>query len=202
MYKTLVKPIGDFVTALFIVVLLLPVFLITTIVLAVVNKGNPFFVQRRPGKNERIFSIYKFRTMSNATDAQGNLLPDAARLTTFGKLVRSSSIDEIPQLINVLIGDMSLVGPRPLLPQYLPLYTPEQRKRHLVKPGITGWAQVNGRNAISWEKKFEMDVYYAERLNFALDLKILLHTFLKVVGRKDINTEGTVTTEPFKGTEK
>ncbi|MAM29957.1 MAG: lipid carrier--UDP-N-acetylgalactosaminyltransferase [Flavobacteriaceae bacterium] len=202
MYKTLVKPIGDFVTALFIFVLLLPVFLITTIVLAVVNKGNPFFVQRRPGKNERIFSIYKFRTMSNATDAQGNLLPDAARLTTFGKLVRSSSIDEIPQLINVLIGDMSLVGPRPLLPQYLPLYTPEQRKRHLVKPGITGWAQVNGRNAISWEKKFEMDVYYVERLNFALDLKILLHTFLKVVGRKDINTEGTVTTEPFKGTEK
>ena len=202
MYKTLVKPIGDFVKALFIFVLLLPVFLITTIVLAVVNKGNPFFVQRRPGKNERIFSIYKFRTMSNATDAQGNLLPDAARLTTFGKLVRSSSIDEIPQLINVLIGDMSLVGPRPLLPQYLPLYTPEQRKRHLVKPGITGWAQVNGRNAISWEKKFEMDVYYAERLNFALDLKILLHTFLKVVGRKDINTEGTVTTEPFKGTEK
>tara|TARA_R100000935_G_C2836835_1_gene168584 strand:- start:2088 stop:2696 length:609 start_codon:yes stop_codon:yes gene_type:complete len=201
-YKTLVKPIGDFVTALFIFVLLLPVFLITTIVLAVVNKGNPFFVQRRPGKNERIFSIYKFRTMSNATDAQGNLLPDAARLTTFGKLVRSSSIDEIPQLINVLIGDMSLVGPRPLLPQYLPLYTPEQRKRHLVKPGITGWAQVNGRNAISWEKKFEMDVYYVERLNFALDLKILLHTFLKVVGRKDINTEGTVTTEPFKGTEK
>jgi lipopolysaccharide/colanic/teichoic acid biosynthesis glycosyltransferase len=140
--------------------------------------------------------------MSNATDAQGNLLPDAARLTTFGKLVRSSSIDEIPQLINVLIGDMSLVGPRPLLPQYLPLYTPEQRKRHLVKPGITGWAQVNGRNAISWEKKFEMDVYYVERLNFVLDLKILLHTFLKVVGRKDINTEGTVTTEPFKGTEK
>ena len=202
MYKTLVKPIGDFVTALFIFVLLLPVFLITTIVLAVVNKGNPFFVQRRPGKNERIFSIYKFRTMSNATDAQGNLLPDAARLTTFGKLVRSSSIDEIPQLINVLIGDMSLVGPRPLLPQYLPLYTPEQRKRHLVKPGITGWAQVNGRNAISWEKKFEMDVYYVERLNFALDLKILLHTFLKVVGRKDINTEGTVTTEPFKETEK
>ncbi|HBR55597.1 MAG TPA: lipid carrier--UDP-N-acetylgalactosaminyltransferase [Flavobacteriaceae bacterium] len=202
MYKTLVKPIGDFVTALFIFVLLLPVFLITTIVLAVVNKGNPFFVQRRPGKNERIFSIYKFRTMSNATDAQGNLLPDAARLTTFGKLVRSSSIDEIPQLINVLIGDMSLVGPRPLLPQYLPLYTPEQRKRHLVKPGITGWAQVNGRNAISWEKKFEMDVYYVERLNFVLDLKILLHTFLKVVGRKDINTEGTVTTEPFKGTEK
>jgi len=201
-YKTLVKPIGDFVTALFIFVLLLPVFLITTIVLAVVNKGNPFFVQRRPGKNERIFSIYKFRTMSNATDAQGNLLPDAARLTTFGKLVRSSSIDEIPQLINVLIGDMSLVGPRPLLPQYLPLYTPEQRKRHLVKPGITGWAQVNGRNAISWEKKFEMDVYYVERLNFVLDLKILLHTFLKVVGRKDINTEGTVTTEPFKGTEK
>ena len=202
MYKTLVKPIGDFVTALFIFVLLLPVFLITTIVLAVVNKGNPFFVQRRPGKNERIFSIYKFRTMSNSTDAQGNLLPDAARLTTFGKLVRSSSIDEIPQLINVLIGDMSLIGPRPLLPQYLPLYTPEQRKRHLVKPGITGWAQVNGRNAISWEKKFEMDVYYVERLNFALDLKILLHTFLKVVGRKDINTEGTVTTEPFKGTEK
>ncbi len=202
MYKTLVKPIGDFVTALFIFVLLSPVFLITTIVLAVVNKGNPFFVQRRPGKNERIFSIYKFRTMSNATDAQGNLLPDAARLTAFGKLVRSSSIDEIPQLINVLIGDMSLVGPRPLLPQYLPLYTPEQRKRHLVKPGITGWAQVNGRNAISWEKKFEMDVYYVERLNFALDLKILLHTFLKVVGRKDINTEGTVTTEPFKGTQK
>lgn len=201
MYKNFIKPFLDIVTAAFAFLLLLPVFIMTMLVLAIVNKGNPFFVQRRPGKGERIFSIYKFRTMSNAKDKEGKLLPDAVRLTPFGKLVRATSIDEIPQLLNVILGQMSIVGPRPLLPQYLPLYTEKQRRRHEVKPGITGWAQVNGRNAISWEKKFEMDVFYVERINFALDMKILVQTFLKVVARKDINTEGTATTEPFKGTQ-
>ena len=180
--------------------LLSPVFLVATIVLFFVNKGTPFFVQRRPGKHARIFSIYKFRTMTNAKDVHGVLLPDAARITRFGSFVRSTSIDEIPQLLNVIVGQMSLVGPRPLLPEYVALYTREQQKRHLVKPGITGWAQINGRNNISWEKKFEMDVYYVEKISFALDLKILFQTFLKVLKRNDITSEGTVTTEPFKGT--
>lgn len=147
-------------------------------------------MQNRPGKDEKLFSIVKFRTMSNAKDAHGNLLPDADRLSGFGKFVRSTSLDELPQLFNVLIGQMSLIGPRPLLPEYLPLYTPEQNKRHAVKPGITGWAQVNGRNTISWEEKFELDVYYVNNISFALDLKILLLTLKKVVKKDGIAAEG------------
>lgn len=169
------------------------------VLLSIANKGNPFFCQQRPGKNERIFRIIKFRTMSNKKDANGNLLPDSERLTTIGKIIRSSSLDEIPQLINVVKGDMSLIGPRPLLPEYLPLYSKEQRKRHLVRPGITGWAQVNGRNSLSWQKKFEMDVWYVKNLNFFLDLKILFLTIKKVLVSEGINAQGQATTERFKG---
>ena len=199
MYKTIVKPIFDFCVAAVLFIVLVPVFVLIMIVLALVLKGNPFFTQQRPGKNARIFSIIKFRTMSNEKDAQGNLLPDHQRLSGFGKLVRSTSLDEIPQLLNVLKGDMSLVGPRPLLPAYLPLYSKEQHKRHLVKPGITGWAQVNGRNAVSWQKKFELDVFYVEKVNFVLDFKILIKTMQKVVSRSDINSDTSVTIQPFKG---
>ncbi len=199
MYKTIVKPFLDFCVAAIVFIVLLPLFVVTMVILAIALKGNPFFTQQRPGKNARIFSIIKFRTMSNEKDAQGTLLPDHQRLSGFGKLVRSTSLDEIPQLLNVLKGDMSLVGPRPLLPSYLPLYSKEQQKRHLVKPGITGWAQVNGRNAVSWQKKFELDVFYVERVNFAFDLKILFKTVLKVLNRSDINSNTAVTVEPFKG---
>lgn len=164
-------------------------------------RGTPFFFQLRPGKNERIFKIVKFRTMNNAKDAKGNLLEDKDRLTAIGRFIRSASLDEIPQLINVIKGDMSLVGPRPLLPQYLPLYNDFQKKRHLVKPGITGWAQVNGRNAISWEEKFELDVYYVENSTFAMDIKILFMTVAKVLGRKDVNKENEATISRFKGSE-
>ena len=153
MYKSVLKPISDFIFSLIAFIVLLPVFLIIIILLAITNRGNPFFFQRRPGKNEEIFFIVKFKTMTNKKDFEGNLLADEKRVTKLGKIIRQSSLDEIPQLINVIKGDMSLVGPRPLLPEYLPLYNKEQRNRHLVKPGITGWAQVNGRNAISWEKK-------------------------------------------------
>lgn len=199
MYKTVVKPTLDCIVALGIFLILSPIFVITTVVLMVVQKGSPFFIQRRPGKNEQIFSIYKFRTMTNAKDQHGNLLPDEQRITGFGKFVRSTSIDEIPQLLNVIKGEMSIVGPRPLLPLYLPLYSNFQKRRHDVKPGITGWAQVNGRNNISWEKKFEMDVYYTEHINFLLDINILVKTIVKVIQRNDITAEGLQTTEAFKG---
>ena len=198
MYKNSVKPVLDFFIATIALVLLLPVFLLTYGLLAIVQKGNPIFSQKRPGKGARIFTIYKFRTMTNETDANGNLLPDADRLTGFGKFVRSTSLDEIPQLLNVLLGDMSIVGPRPLLPSYLPLYSPEQRRRHEVRPGITGWAQVNGRNAVSWKKKFEMDVFYTENISFLLDMEILYKTVLKVIRRNDISSTTSSTMEAFK----
>ena len=201
MYKNSVKPVLDFFIATIALVLLLPVFLLTYGLLAIVQKGNPIFSQKRPGKGARIFTIYKFRTMTNETDANGNLLPDADRLTGFGKFVRSTSLDEIPQLLNVLLGDMSIVGPRPLLPSYLPLYSPEQRRRHEVRPGITGWAQVNGRNAVSWKKKFEMDVFYTENISFLLDMEILYKTVLKVIRRNDISSTTSSTMEAFKGNE-
>ena len=169
------------------------------LVLAVALKGNPFFTQKRPGKNQRIFSIIKFRTMTNEKDANGNLLPDHKRLSGFGKFVRSTSLDEIPQLLNVITGTMSIVGPRPLLRSYLPLYSAAQNKRHLVKPGITGWAQVNGRNAVSWQKKFELDVFYVERISFTFDFKIIIKTVQKVVGRTDINSDTSGTVQPFRG---
>ncbi|GHC58496.1 sugar transferase [Ulvibacter litoralis] len=199
MYKNGLKLVLDSIVALIALVLIAPIFLLVTLFLTFANDGKPFFFQKRPGKNERIFTIIKFKTMNEKKDLAGNLLPDEKRLTAIGKFVRATSLDEIPQLINVLKGDMSFVGPRPLLPEYLPLYNEMQKKRHLVKPGITGWAQVSGRNAISWEKKFELDVWYVQHQSFLLDLKILLKTVKKVLFKEDINTEGQATTTPFKG---
>jgi lipopolysaccharide/colanic/teichoic acid biosynthesis glycosyltransferase len=181
MYKVYFKPLLDCVVSLLGIVVLSPIFLVTLISLFISNNGKVFFVQNRPGKNEKIFKIIKFRTMNNKKDAHGNLLPDAERLTYLGKIVRKTSLDEIPQLINVLKGDMNLIGPRPLLPEYLSLYNERQKKRHTVKPGITGWAQINGRNAVEWNKKFEFDVWYIENLSFILDLQILFLTLKKVV---------------------
>jgi undecaprenyl phosphate N,N'-diacetylbacillosamine 1-phosphate transferase len=177
----------------------LPVFLLIAGLLWVAYKENPFFFQVRPGKNERMFRIIKFKTMTNTRDKEGNLLPDSERLTTAGKLIRRTSLDEIPQLINVLKGDMSLVGPRPLLPAYLDLFNEFEKQRHLVKPGITGWAAVNGRNAISWKKKFEYDVWYVHHISFWLDMKILGKTFLKVLKSEGITMENVATTKPFNG---
>ena len=199
MYGNFVKPILDFVFALLLFLILSPVFVLVTLLLILHHQGNPFFFQLRPGKNERIFKIIKFKTMNNKKDTHGELLPDSERLSGLGAWVRSASLDEIPQLLNVLKGDMSLVGPRPLLPAYLPLYNEFQKKRHLVKPGITGWAQINGRNAISWNQKFELDVFYVQNRTFMLDFKILLKTILKVFRKSDINTQGQATTSPFKG---
>lgn len=181
--------------------ILSPVFIFVLITLTIANGGKPFFVQARPGKGGRIFKIIKFKTMNDKKDASGRLLPDADRLTFMGAFVRKTSLDEIPQLINVLKGDMSLIGPRPLLVQYLSLYSERQAKRHLVRPGITGWAQVNGRNAISWKQKFELDVWYVENLSFSLDLKILLMTIKKVFIREGINQEGHATMQAFQGNE-
>lgn len=199
MYKPITKPLLDPLSAAIALLLLSPFFLLVALALTIANNGKPFFIQARPGKNGRIFNIIKFKTMTDAKDAQSNLLPDAERLTAVGKFVRKTSLDELPQLLNVLKGDMSFVGPRPLLPEYLPLYNEEQRKRHNVKPGITGWAQVNGRNAISWEQKFALDVWYVKHQSFTLDLKILLLTVKKVFVSEGINTQGQATTERFKG---
>ncbi|NGZ90290.1 sugar transferase [Psychroflexus maritimus] len=199
MYKPIIKPFLDFLAALIGLLLLSPIFISVTLLLFIANQGKPFFFQKRPGNNERIFSIIKFKTMNDKKDTKGNLLSDAERLTAVGKFVRKTSLDEIPQLINVLKGDMSLVGPRPLLPEYLPLYNPEQKKRHQVKPGITGWAQVYGRNAISWEDKFRLDVEYVKNQSFLLDLKILFLTVKKVFVSEGINQAGQATAEKFKG---
>lgn len=199
MYKNFIKPIIDFTLALIGLLILSPLILLTIILLAIANSGKPFFFQRRPGKNGKIFKIIKFRTMTDERDDKGDLLPDSERLTTTGKLVRKTSIDEVPQLFNVLKGEMSLIGPRPLLPQYLEIYSTRQRRRHEVRPGITGWAQVNGRNAISWTKKLEYDVWYVENISFMLDLKIFFRTLRKVVASEGINTANMATTEPFNG---
>ncbi|MFL9835646.1 sugar transferase [Chryseobacterium terrae] len=199
MYKNFIKRLIDFTAALLGLLILSPVFIIVTIGLYFANQGKPFFFQRRPGKDERIFSIIKFKTMNDKKDGSGNLLSDAERLTPIGAFVRKTSLDEIPQLINILKGDMSLIGPRPLLPQYLPLYTETQKKRHLVRPGITGWAQVNGRNAISWTKKFELDVWYVDHLSFVTDLKVFFTTFKKVFKSEGISQEGQATMEAFNG---
>ncbi|WP_099713410.1 sugar transferase [Flavobacterium sp. 11] len=199
MYKSFFKIMIDFSCAIIGLLLLSPLFLIVTIGLYFANQGKPFFFQFRPGKNGKIFEIIKFRTMNDKKDIVGNLLSDDQRLTKIGKFVRKTSLDEIPQLLNVLKGDMSLIGPRPLLPEYLALYDEEQKKRHEVKPGITGWAQVHGRNAISWRQKFEYDVWYVENLNFFLDIKILFLTVKKVLKSEGINANGSVTTESFKG---
>ena len=199
MYPKFFKRIIDFVFAFFGLLFLSPLLIFVTIGLFIVNNGKPFFFQLRPGLHERIFKIVKFKTMNDKKDADGKLLPDADRLTLIGAIVRKTSLDEIPQLINVLKGEMSLIGPRPLLPQYLPLYNQEQRKRHLVRPGITGWAQVNGRNAISWQQKFTYDVWYVDNISFVLDLKILLLTVKKVFVREGISQDGHVTISPFIG---
>ena len=189
LYMSLVKrPIG-FLGALAALILLSPVFLATIVLLFFANKGaGVFFTQDRPGKNEKIFKALKFKTMTDERDAEGNLLPDADRLTPVGKFVRSTSIDELPQLINILKGDMAFIGPRPLLVQYLPLYSEEQHRRHDVTPGMSGWAQVNGRNNISWTKKFELDVYYVDHISAAMDIKVFFTTIKKVLMRADINT--------------
>lgn len=199
MYTRVVKPLADFFAALIGLILLLPLFLLITILLFIANNGQPFFFQLRPGKNGRIFKIIKFKTMNDKKDINGQLLPDAQRLTAVGSFVRKTSLDEVPQLINVLKFDMSLVGPRPLLTNYLHLYSDFQNRRHEVKPGITGWAQVNGRNAISWNKKFEYDVWYVEHISFILDLKILFMTLLKVIKSDGINAANAATIEPFNG---
>ncbi len=199
MYRNFLKRLFDLTASVIGLIILSPVFLVVTGALFIANQGKPFFFQKRPGINGRIFRIIKFKTMNDRTDSQGNLLSDAERLTPAGAFVRKTSLDEIPQLINVIKGEMSLIGPRPLLPEYLNLYNDFQRRRIEVRPGITGWAQVNGRNAISWEKKFEYDVWYVDHISFALDLKILLLTVKKVFVSEGITQEGHVTSEEFKG---
>jgi len=199
MYRNFIKRLIDITAACFGLLVLSLVLFVVTLALTVANNGKPFFFQTRPGKHGRLFRIVKFKTMTDAKDATGELLPDAERLTAIGSFVRKTSLDEIPQLINVLKGDMSLIGPRPLLPEYLTLYSPEQARRHEVRPGITGWAQVNGRNAVSWEDKFKMDVWYVDHLSFMLDIKILILTVQKVLKSEGINTAGQATTERFKG---
>lgn len=201
MYTKFFKHVIDFIIAFAAVVILSPLILIISLVLLINNKGTPFFFQKRPGKNERIFKVIKFKTMNDKKDAKGELLSDAKRLTKIGAFIRKTSLDEILQLMNVIMGDMSIIGPRPLLPEYLTLYNETQKKRHDVKPGITGWAQVNGRNAISWKQKFEYDVWYVENLGFILDLKILFKTIIKVVRSEDINTKNQATTIKFTGYE-
>jgi len=199
MYDKIIKPSLDFIMALIGLMLLFPLLLFVTVGLSFVNHGSPYFYQIRPGKNGRLFKIIKFKTMNDKKDVSGNLLSDGQRLTKIGKLVRKTSLDEVPQLLNVLKGDMSIVGPRPLLPEYLSLYSSTQSRRHEVKPGITGWAQVNGRNAISWQQKFEYDVWYVDNISFLLDLKIVLLTVKKVFMSEGINSVGQITTEAFKG---
>lgn len=199
MYKSVFKRIIDLFLALIGFLILSPIFLLVTIGLYFANQGKPFFFQKRPGKNGKVFNIIKFKTMNDKKDKEGNLLHDSERLTSIGSFVRKTSLDEIPQLINVIKGDMSLIGPRPLLVQYLPLYNSHQARRHEVRPGITGWAQVNGRNAISWEEKFNLDVWYVDHLSLTLDLKIFFKTIKKVFIREGINAEGQATTEAFKG---
>lgn len=193
------KNLFDKILALFLIILFSPIYIIVSL-LIYIKMGNPIlFRQKRPGKDEKIFGIYKFRTMTNEKDVDGNLLPDDKRLVGIGKFIRSTSLDELPQLFNVLKGEMSFVGPRPLLIEYLDLYNDEQKRRHDLKPGITGWAQVNGRNAISWEQKFEYDVWYVDNQSFWLDMKILWMTFLKVVKRSDISSNTSATMEKFRG---
>ena len=201
MYKHFFKRFFDFWIALIALIVISPVLLLVTIWLHFANKGaGAFFFQERPGKDAKIFKVIKFKTMTDERDADGKLLPDAERLTKVGKFVRSTSIDELPQLINVLKGDMSLIGPRPLLVQYLPLYSSEQARRHEVRPGISGWAQCNGRNAISWTRRFQLDIWYVDNMSIWLDIKIIFMTIKKVICRSDINSQEATTMYPFDGT--
>lgn len=199
MYKY-IKRFFDIVSSLIALVVLSPLLLLLIIVGAFVMKGNPFFTQQRPGKNERIFKLIKFRTMTNAKDKEGNLLPDADRLTKYGEFLRNTSLDELPELINILKGDMSVIGPRPLLVEYIPRYNKYQHRRHEVRPGLSGWAQVNGRNTVSWEDKFDMDVEYVDSYNLIMDIKILFMTVLNVLKREGISSDTSATMEPFRGT--
>lgn len=202
MYKHFLKQVLDSTLAFVALIIASPVILLTIVFLAIANQGKPFFFQRRPGKNGRVFLLVKFKTMNDRKDQDGKLLPDEVRLTKIGAFVRKTSLDELPQLINVLKGDMSLVGPRPLLVEYLPLYTPEQNRRHEVKPGITGWAQVNGRNAISWDQKFTFDVWYVDNISFLLDIKIVFLTIKKVFKSEGISSQGHATMPFFTGNNK
>ena len=197
-YRILIKRLIDAFLAFILLLFLSPLIIFLTIILWVAHT-TVFFIQPRPGKNKKIFHLIKFKTMTDKRDASGNLLPDKDRITPIGRFMRSTSLDELPQLINVLNGDMSLVGPRPLLVKYLPLYTPEQNRRHEVRPGITGWTQVNGRNNLSWEEKFKLDVWYVDNMSFALDMQILWRTLIKVLKREGINQQGQATMEAFKG---
>lgn len=200
MYFFFLKRLIDFIVVFGVLVIIWPILLIMTLWLHFANRGaGAFFTQERPGQYGKIFKVIKFKTMTDERDENGDLLPDEKRLTKIGKFIRSTSVDELPQLFNVLKGDMSLIGPRPLLPQYLPLYSKEQARRHEVRPGITGWAQVNGRNAISWTKKFELDVWYVDHCSFLLDLKIIFLTVKKVFVREGISSDTSVTMEPFIG---
>lgn len=199
LYRRFIKPFFDFISALLLVIVTSPVLILAIMGLAIANKGNVWFTQPRPGLNEKIFTLVKFKTMTDEKDASGKLLPDEKRLTAVGKFIRKTSIDELPQLFNVIKGDMSIVGPRPLLVEYLSLYNERQRKRHQVKPGITGWAQVNGRNTVSWVDKFNYDVWYVEHLSFWLDIKILFLTVLKVFKAEGISGAGSVTMKRFEG---
>lgn len=200
MYKHFFKRVIDFIIALIALLIIWPILLIVALWLHFANKGaGAFFLQERPGLHGNIFKVIKFKTMTDERDAEGNLLPDARRLTKVGKFVRSTSIDELPQLINVLKGDMALIGPRPLLVQYLPLYNEEQARRHEVRPGISGWAQCHGRNAISWSEKFKLDVWYVDHCTLWTDMKVIFITIKKVLCRADISQEGNATMEPFNG---
>lgn len=199
LYRNFLKRLLDFIVSLIVFSLLLPLFILVTVLLYIANQGSPFFVQPRPGKNGRIFKLVKFKTMNDKKDAAGNLLSDAERLTAIGKFIRKTSLDEIPQLINVIKGEMSLIGPRPLLVEYLPLYNDIQKRRHDVRPGITGWAQVNGRNAIGWQQKFELDVWYVDHVSFTLDCKIAFFTIMKVAKSEGVSQTGHVTMTKFQG---
>ncbi len=202
MYKNFIKPLADISAAAVLLICASPFLLVLILLLAYANKGDVFFTQGRPGRNGRIFKLIKFKTMRDAYDEQGNPLPDKDRVTKTGKFIRGASLDELPQLFNVLKGDMSLVGPRPLLVKYLPLYNASQARRHEVKPGITGWAQVNGRNAISWEQKFEYDVWYVDHISLSLDVKILFKTVKKVVVKEGVNSSEEKTMPAFTGNNK
>lgn len=199
MYRNIIKPFFDLLVSFILLLIASPIFLIIVVILYIVNKGDVWFRQERPGKEGKIFSVIKFKTMRDDRDANGNLLPDEKRLSGVGKVIRKTSLDELPQLLNVISGHMSLVGPRPLLKEYLPLYNDVQRRRHEVKPGITGWAQVNGRNTVSWPQKFEYDVWYVDHLSFWLDIKILFLTVMKVFKAEGINSATSVTMEKFHG---
>ena len=198
-YVSIVKPFFDRATAFVVLIVASPLLVLSIILLWFANKGNIWFLQERPGKDGKIFRVFKFKTMTDERDAEGNLLPDDKRLTAIGKFVRKTSLDELPQMINVLKGDMSIVGPRPLLVEYLPLYNQQQRRRHEVKPGITGWAQVNGRNTLDWPERFAYDVWYVDNISFALDIKILFLTIVKVFKAEGVSSGTSVTMEKFRG---